>query len=402
MYRLQDHLPLILTLVLVTLVLSPTILPASGVIAYTPGVIGGQWALYKQLYFNCSLPISSAFGPQSSSLDYGILIVTSVNNNQVTLDLVSVFNDGTGTHQGALVNVNTGSSNITIPLIFSQQVPLNSPIIAKNLHAGDPLNPYSSSRFNSTISETIAGQDRMVNIFNITKTETNIYGSVITSTEVQFDQSTGLVAKLLFSFTVDSYGGSSKIAAAIGMVDNNIWSSPPSTSYPDFGISTTPPTVSTVQTSHADSTISITRMRGFNATVALTATSSGSSLTCTLSQTKLVKGGTDKSVVSCTGSPGSYTVTVTGNSGYTTHPATATINIQNTPPAKAAPATILDLLQTPAGYGGIAAAGIIIALLALLFTRRKRAPQPTPGPSNAPVPPATTGPADAPPSASSR
>src|SRR2546427_5839118 len=173
------------------------------------------------------------------------------------------------------------------------------------------------------------------------------------------------------------------------MVDNNIWSSPPSTSYPDFGISTTPPTVSTIQTSHANSTITITRMRGFTATVILTAASSSSGLTCTLSQTKLVKGGADKSQLSCSGSPGSYTVTVTGNSGYTTHPATATINIQNTPPAKAAPATILDLLQTPAGYGGIAAAGIIIALLALLFTRRKRV-QPKLGPSNTPVPPATT------------
>src|SRR5213593_5018439 len=139
-------------------------------------------------------------------------------------------------------------------------------------------------------------------------------------------------------------------------------------------------------------------MRGFNATVVLTATSSSNSLTCTLSQTKLVKGGTDKSLLSCTGSPGSYTVTVTGNSGYTTHPATAKVNIQNTPPAKAAPATILDLLQTPAGYGGIAAAGVIIALLALLFTRRRRAAQPTLGPSDTPVPPPTTGPADTSPS----
>src|SRR2546427_2537149 len=185
------------------------------------------------------------------------------------------------------------------------------------------------------------------------------------------------------------------------MVDNNIWSSPPSTSYPDFGISTTPPTVSTIQTSHANSTITITRMRGFNATLILSTASSSSSLTCTLSKSKLMKGGTDKSILSCTGSPGSYTVTVTGDSGYTTHPATAMINIQNTPPAKAAPSTILDLLQTPAGYGGIAAAGIIIALLALLFTRRKRAPQPTLGPSDMPIPPPPTGPADTPPSASS-
>src|SRR5207245_3395736 len=120
--------------------------------------------------------------------------------------------------------------------------------------------------------------------------------------------------------------------------------------------STAPTTITTLQSSHANSTITITRMRGFNATVILTAAPSSSSLTCTLSQTKLVKGGTDRSQLSCTGSPGSYAVTLTGHSGYTTHPATATINIQNTPPAKAAPATILHHLQTPPAYCRIGAA----------------------------------------------
>src|SRR2546422_1565251 len=403
MYRLQDHLPLILTLVLVTLVLSPTILPARGVIGYTPGVIGGQWALYKQLYDNCTPPNPTLCGSTSSGIDYGLLEVVSVYNTEVTLNLVTVYTNGTGTHQGVLVDVSTGSSNFTFSPIQSQ-LPPNYFVLAGNLQANDKLwgNSANPATLNKTISENVAGQTRMVNVLNLTQTQTNQYVSTRSSTVFEFDQQTGIFVNLLVSFSANSqYGGSNSFETAFGMVDNNIWSSPSSTTYPDFGISTTPPTVSTIQTSHADSTISITRMRGFNATVALTVASSGSSLTCTLSQTKLVKGGTDKSLVSCTGSPGSYTVTVTGNSGYTTHPATATINIQNTPPAKAAPATILDLLQTPAGYGGIAAAGIIIALLALLFTRRKRAaPQPTPGSSNTPVPPTTTGPADAPPSTS--
>src|SRR3989442_2852150 len=373
MYRLQDHLPLVLTLVLVTLVLSPTILPARGVIAYTPGVIGGQWALYKQLYSNC-IPYNPALcGSQTSSLDYGLLDVVSVYNTQVTLNLVSVYANGTGTHQGVLVDVATGYSNFTFSPV-PQPVPFNFFVVAKTLVASQNLYPLSPSRFNSTISETVAGQDRMVNTLNYTVSSSYQGFSTRISTEFQFDQSTGLFVKLSFSsLTIISYQGyqqTSESDSAFGMVDNNVWSSP-GTSYPDFGISIAPTSVSTVQTSHADSTISITRMRGFNATVALTATSSGSSLTCSLSQTKLVKGGTDKSLLSCTGSPGSYTVTVTGNSGYTTHPATATINIQNTPPAKAA-STLLDFLQTPPGYGGIAAAGIIIALLAFLLTRRKR------------------------------
>src|SRR3989449_3619861 len=404
MYRLQDHLPLILTLALVTLVLSPTVLPARGFELYTPGVIGGQWALYKQLYQNCTPPNPTLCGSTSSGIDYGLLEVVSVYNTEVTLNLVSVYANGTGTHQGVLVDVSTGSSNFTFSPLPSQ-LPPNYFVLGKDLQAGYRLwNSANPATLNKTISENVAGQIRMVNILNYTISSSYTGFSTRISTEFQFDQITGLFVKLSFStltiISIQGYQQTSESNSAFGMVDNNIWSSP-GTSYPDFGISIAPTSVSTVQTSHADSTISITRMRGFNATVILSTASSSSSLTCTLSQTKLVKGGTDKSILSCTGSPGSYTVTVTGNSGYTTHPATTTINIQNTPPAKAAPSTILDLLQTPAGYGGIAAAGIIIALLALLFTRRKRAaPQPTPGSSNTPVPPTTTGPADAPPSTS--
>src|SRR6267143_4024433 len=394
MSKLRVHLPLLLTLFLAALVLSPTILPARGVIGYTPGVTGGQWALYKQLYDNCTPPNPTLCSSTSSSTDYGLLQVASVYNTQVTLNLVTVYTNGTGTHQGVLVDVSTGSSNFTFSPIQSQ-LPPNYFVLGKDLQAGYRLwNSANPATLNKTISENVAGQTRMVNVLNQTFTTIEPYISTRASTEFHFDQQTGIFVKLLFSFSTSGPYGSSGIDSGFGMVDNNIWSSPSSTSYPDFGISTTPPTVSTIQTSHANSTITITRMRGFNATVALTAMSSSSSLTCTLSQTKLIKGGTDKSLLSCAGVPGSYTVTVTGNSGYTTHPATATINIQNTPPAKAAPSTILDLLQTPAGYGGIAAAGIIIALLALLFTRRKRAPQPTLGPSDTPIPPPTTGPAD--------
>src|SRR5207245_8840258 len=86
-------------------------------IAYTPGVIGGQLALYKQLYSNC-IPYNPALcGSASSSLDYGILEIVSVYNTQVTLNLVSVYSNGTGTHQGVMVDVDTGASNFTISSI---------------------------------------------------------------------------------------------------------------------------------------------------------------------------------------------------------------------------------------------------------------------------------------------
>src|SRR5213594_2160998 len=146
MYRFRVHLPLLVALFLAALVLSPTILPARGEIAYTPGVIGGQWALYKQLYSNC-IPYPALCGSASSSLDYGILEIVSVYNTQVTLNLVSVYANGTGTHQGVLVDVDTGSSNFTISPV-PQPVPLNFFVTAKNLQAGDDLNRNTPLRFN--------------------------------------------------------------------------------------------------------------------------------------------------------------------------------------------------------------------------------------------------------------
>src|SRR3989454_12549414 len=161
MYRLRVHLPLLLTLFLASLVLSPTILPARGVIAYTPGVIGGQWALYKQLYSNCMPPNPALCGSQTSSLDYGLLDVVSVYNTQVTLNLVSVYANGTGTHQGVLVDVATGSSNFTFSPIQSQ-LPPNYFVLGKDLQAGYRLwNSANPATLNKTISENVAGQTRM-------------------------------------------------------------------------------------------------------------------------------------------------------------------------------------------------------------------------------------------------
>src|SRR5437870_11791452 len=233
MYRLQDHLPSVLTLVLVTLVLSPTILPARGVTQYLPGVIGGQWALYKQLYSNCTPPNPTLCGSTSSSTDYGLLEVASVYNTQVTLNLVTVYTNGTGTHQGVLVDVSTGSSNFTFSPIQSQ-LPPNYFVLGKDLQAGYRLwNSANPATLNKTISENVAGQTRMVNVLNQTFTTIQPYISTRASTEFHFDQQTGIFVSLLFSFSTSGPYGSSGIDSGFGMVNNNIWSSPPSTSYPD-------------------------------------------------------------------------------------------------------------------------------------------------------------------------
>src|SRR3989454_2623122 len=237
MSKLRVHLPLLLTLFLAALVLSPTILPARGVIGYTPGVTGGQWALYKQLYDNCTPPNPTLCSSTSSNTDYGLLEVASVYNTQVTLNLVTVYTNGTGTHQGVLVDVSTGSSNFTFSPLPSQ-LPPNYFVLGKDLQAGYRLwNSANPATLNKTISENVAGQIRMVNILNYTISSSYTGFSTRISTEFQFDQITGLFVKLAFStvtiISIQGYQQTSESNSAFGMVDNNIWSSP-GTSYPEF------------------------------------------------------------------------------------------------------------------------------------------------------------------------
>ena len=85
--------PLILTLLLAALFLSPTILSARGVTTYSPGVAAGQWALYRQL--SCHAIDPTLCTSHISGLDYAIFDVTSVYSTQVTLNLILVYPDGT-------------------------------------------------------------------------------------------------------------------------------------------------------------------------------------------------------------------------------------------------------------------------------------------------------------------
>jgi hypothetical protein len=401
MLKSPANVSLILIPLLVVPVLSATILPVGGPY-YVPGVSAGQWATYRQLYLRCTPPNPAICSSQSVNLDYGLLIVESIQNDQVTLNLnlATVNADGTGSHVGGLVDVATGYSNLTLPSL-PIQVPPNFLVVAGNLHEGESLWNSAPYTINKTISANIAYHDRMVNEYNHTVTSiiSTFYGQISTNTTTvfQFDQQTGLLAR--FIFRISSYvpgyppgspPSTSESEFAFGMVDNNIWTSPPDTSYPDFAISIQPPTISTVQYSTATTTVMISRVHHpspeINATITLTVATSSSSLSCTLTEYRMVKSNTDPSTsqLSCFGPPGTYTVTVTGDSGYSTHSAEAKINIGSASPSTSSststirtfiPSFLLFLLS-PYTYIAVAAAGII-TLLAILLIRRKPESQPS-------------------------
>ena len=188
------------------------------------------------------------------------------------------------------------------------------------------------------------------------------YGTAYSESQVsEFDQSSGFLIDI--NFSVSSTGSyATNFDFEIGMVDNNVWR----TSYlPDFDLSADPTSVSVVGNTSATSTVTLHRLYGFSATVNLSATASAGGISCTLSANSLQMGGSDTSTLSCRGSPGTYSVVVEGNGGYSAHNASITVNLSATPTQ---PASILSM---PLFYGGLGIAAVAAALIALLFLRRR-------------------------------
>jgi hypothetical protein len=296
--------------------------------------------------------------------------VVGVSGPAITLELISIYKNGTGAHAGALVNVATGTSNVTA---FSLGRMGDYFVLAGNLQAGDHVwDTASAPRFNTTSSEIVLGGMRTVNHLNVSMSGSS-YGMAFSGFVVSdFDQSSGFIIDIRFS--VSSTGNyATRLDFTIGMVANNIWG----TAYlPDFDLSTDPPSVNAVGNTSATSTVTLHRLHGFSATVHLSATTSSSDVSCSLSSYSLPMGGSDTSTLSCTGSPGTYAVTVEGNGGYSVHNASITVTVSAIPLF----AQLIGILSMPLVYGGIGVAAVVTALGSFLFLRRKpRASAVTPG-----------------------
>ena len=316
---------LVFALSLIVLVLSSIGLVHAGT-TYLPAVSAGQSADYKPLYNTCTgdptFCASVSSGDSFTSVDHGTLQVVSVSGTSVTLRLLTAYLNGTTKSMGVAVDVYWGTSNITA----LGGTPTDYFVLAGGLQAGDHVSyPSTSPTLNSTDSRMVLGASRMVNFLNYSSfIGYGAYGET-TSTGFAFDKQTGVFIEAAFSISASSPPpyGSYSFSFALGMVDNNIWVSHGS---PDFTIGASPTSVNTDQGSTGTSTISITRMGGLTSTIQLTASPSSSVLTCSLSSTSLPVGD-DSSTLSCSGSPGTYTVIVTGDSGSGTHTVSVIFNL---------------------------------------------------------------------------
>ena len=346
---------------LVAIVLSPSILSARAVTpTYLPAVTPGQFAQYKLLRESCqsALPgLCQSFATSLNDTTYAADEVVGVSGPAVTLELISIYKNGTGAHAGAIVNVATGTSNVTAFTLSTSDYF----VLAGNLKAGDEIwdtSPSPSPRFNTTSSEMVLGEMRTVNHLNVSMSGSS-YGMAFSGFVVSdFDQSSGFVIDI--GFSVSSTGNyATRLDFTIGMVANNIWG----TAYiPDFDLSADPPIVNAVGNASITSTVTLHRLHGFSATVGLSIASAGT-VSCSLSANSLAMGSLDTSTLSCSVSPGTYTVVVEGDGGYSVHNASITVNVSATQPA--------GILAMPLVYGGIGVGGVLAVLVAFLFLRRR-------------------------------
>ncbi len=135
----------------------------------------------------------------------------------------------------------------------------------------------------------------------------------------------------------------------------------------DFTVATSPTSVSVNAEGAGTSTITIDSVSGFAGTVALTSSVYPAGLTCTLSQNSVI--GSGSTIVTCSGSLGTYTVSVTGKSGSLSH--TIDLSMTVTAPSQVPSKPSIFGLDPTIFYEIIAiAAAIVIASLIMAMRRR--------------------------------
>ena len=353
----------IFCIALLALVLSSTISTQAVSQAYLPAVMQGQFAQYKALKYSCqsSFPqLCQSFEASLNETIYDAVQIGGVSGSSVSLQRTSIYKNGTGAHTGGLVNVETGSSNITAFSLGKSDYFL----LAGGLAAPNPIwNTVVAPILNKTTSEMIVGSMRNVNLLNYTLPGSYLGVGYLQSFNFTFDQSSGFLIEIN-SYLRTNTAGVLELGFGIGMVDNNVWGN---AHIPDFDLSANPRSVNIATSASGSSTITLHRLYGFSATVRLSATSSASGISCSFATNTLSMGGSDTSTISCRGSPGIYIVTVEGDGGYSVHNASIPFTVRSVP-TTTQPASNLS---TPLIYGGIGLAAIIVALAALLFFRRK-------------------------------
>ena len=329
----RSHVPVP---ILVLIVFFPVVLPVHATV-YNAGVTVGQSASYAPVnvtYHGTSYyrPVPQWIKDLNATAQFTGTIQHFYTSTNVTVQSVSEYKNSTSKTVSYNGDLMTGLGNLTFGLI------------AGGLISGDALwNALYTPTINQTITETVLGVSRTVNVWNNTYKLPISTGYAVFSQEYVWDQISGinLESKHLNIYPTTPDGGY-VVYTDVRIQSTNIFSNPTS---PGFTVTSSNPASVTRGTS-ATSTITITAVNGFSGTVALT-DMVPSGLTClAISPSSLLGYGTASLTCNST-TPGTYTVTITATSGSTTHTSTTTMTVTAAPSQTPnAPATILGLAPT--------------------------------------------------------
>ena len=140
---------------------------------------------------------------------------------------------------------------------------------------------------------------------------------------------------------------------------------------PDFAISAKPSNITIVAGSTGNSTITVTGYK-FTGSVNLTPSIVPTGLSCTLNPDTVVLGTSAAPTLTCSGSEGSYNVTVTGTSGSISHSVSilATVQPSSSVGGSLVPVNMLEILLP---YVALGLSALMIFLLGAMMSRQSRA-----------------------------
>jgi hypothetical protein len=176
--KAEVYLKVVALVVLAASIVLPALVRA---VDYNVGVKVGDWIKYGQFTVNWTgNGTEPSYVTEEKKIQWVRIDVENVSGTTITFNLTTQFNNGTQTPQTQSVDVASNSMSGFF-------------IIASNLKSGDRVtNGTLSPIINQTITGTLMGATRDVNLVNITTTG---YGNLTLTSRIYWDQTTGIMVE---------------------------------------------------------------------------------------------------------------------------------------------------------------------------------------------------------------